>query len=169
MAVELLPVSGADMEEMTGIFNHYVVHSLATYTESPVSPERFEALMSFTPGYPSLVARDSDGVMAGFGLLRPYSLIQAFVSTAELTCFLKKGYTGRGIGTAILQALESGAVAMGIRSIVATVSSLNEESYRFHLARGFIEQGRLVEIGMRSGCPFDVVLLQKMPGYKQMR
>jgi phosphinothricin acetyltransferase len=162
--IELLPVSGDDMEEMAGIFNHYVVHSMVTYTETPVSVERFEALMSFSPGYPAFVARDSDGTLAGFGLLRPYSPIPAFGSTAELTCFLRVGYTGRGIGTAILQALESGAVAMGVRSIVATVSSLNEESYRFHLARGFIEQGRLVEIGMRNGRPFDIVLLQKMPG-----
>jgi phosphinothricin acetyltransferase len=166
MAVELMTVSGADMEEMTGIFNYYVENSFATYTESPVSPERFEALMSFSAGYPSLVARDSEGEMAGFGLLRPYSPIPAFGRTAELTLFLRRVYTGRGIGTMMLQALEAEAGKINIYSIIATVSSLNEESYRFHLARGFIEQGRLVEIGIRNGCSFDIVLLQKMLGYK---
>lgn len=162
MAIELLPVSGEDMAEMAGIFNHYVEHSYATYTETPVSTERFEALMSFSSGYPSFVARDSDGSLAGFGLLRPYSPIPAFDRAAELTCFLAKGYTGQGIGTAILQALESGAVELGIESIVATVSSLNEGSIRFHRARGFVEQGRLVGIGSRNGRKFDVVYLQKM-------
>lgn len=162
MAVELLPVSADDIEEMVGIFNYYVEHSLATYTETPVSIERFEGLMNFTPGYPALVARDADGAMAGFGLLRPYSPIPAFDHAAELTCFLAKGYTGRGIGSMILQALQSGAAEIGIESIVATVSSLNEGSLRFHLARGFTEQGRLAGIGSRNGRRFDVVYLQKI-------
>ncbi|WP_170181124.1 GNAT family N-acetyltransferase [Chlorobaculum thiosulfatiphilum] len=162
MEVELLPLSLDDMEEMAGIFNHYVEHSFATYTETPVSMARFEGLMNFTPGYPAFVARDSGGSLAGFGLLRPYSPIPAFDRAAELTCFLAKGYTGRGIGSMILQALESGAVELGIKSIVATVSSLNEGSLRFHRARGFVEQGRLVGIGSRNGRRFDVVYLQKM-------
>ena len=161
MPVELLPVLGNDMAEMAGIFNYYVEHSFATYTDTPVSPERFEALMSFGAGYPSFVARDADGSLAGFGLLRPYSPIPAFDRAAELTCFLAKDYTGQGIGTMILEALESGAAELGIESIVATVSSLNEGSLCFHLARGFVEQGRLVGIGLRGGLSFDVVYLQK--------
>jgi L-amino acid N-acyltransferase len=162
MEVELLPVSVDDMAEMAGIFNHYVEHSFATYTETPVSVERFEALMSFSAGYPAFVARDADGSLAGFGLLRPYSPIPAFARVAELTCFLAKGYTGRGIGTAILESLESGAAELGIETIIATVSSLNAASLGFHLARGFVEQGRLIGIGERNGQRFDVVYLQKM-------
>jgi L-amino acid N-acyltransferase YncA len=162
MGVVLLPVSGEDMAEMAGIFNYYVEHSFATYTDAPVSPERFEALMSFSACYPAFVARDGDGTLAGFGLLRPYSPIPAFDRAAELTCFLAKGYTGQGIGTMILEALEVGAAELGIESIVATVSSLNEGSLRFHLARGFVERGRLVGIGSRNGQRFDVVYLQKM-------
>lgn len=164
MRVELLPVFPDDIEEMAGIFNYYVEHSFATYTETPVSMERFEGLMNFTPGYPAFVARDSGGLLAGFGLLRPYSPIPAFDRAAELTCFLASGYTGRGIGTAILEALQSGAAELGIETIVATVSSLNEGSRRFHLAHGFVERGRLVGIGSRNGRKFDVVYLQKMVG-----
>ena len=162
MGVELLPLSGEDIAEMAGIFNYYVEHSFATYTDAPVSVERFEALMSFGAGYPAFVARDGDGTLAGFGLLRPYSPIPAFDRAAELTCFLASGYTDQGIGTMILEALESGVAELGIESIVATVSSLNVGSLRFHLARGFVEQGRLVGIGSRGRRRFDVVYLQKM-------
>jgi phosphinothricin acetyltransferase len=162
MEVALLPVSVDDMEEMAEIFNYYVEHSFATYTEMPVSVERFEALMSFSAGYPAFVARDADGSLAGFGLLRPYSPIPAFARAAELTCFLAEGYTGRGIGTMILQALESGAAELGIETIIATVSSLNEASLVFHIARGFAERGRLIGIGERNGRRFDVVYFQKM-------
>ncbi|HHE08103.1 MAG TPA: N-acetyltransferase, partial [Chlorobaculum parvum] len=89
MQVELLPVCADDLDEMVSIFNDYVEYSLATGTETPVQVERFEELMCFSPDYPAFVARDEEGSMAGFGLLRSYSSIPAFERTAELTCFLK--------------------------------------------------------------------------------
>jgi phosphinothricin acetyltransferase len=162
MSIELLPMAVEDRKEMTGIFNYYVEHTFATYTESPVSVEMFDSLMCFNQGYPALTARDSDGTMAGFGMLRPYSPIPAFSRTSELSCFLDPGYKGMGIGTMILEALEDGARQMGITSILATVSSLNEESLRFHFAWGFARQGVLDGIGWKKGRSFDVVLLQKM-------
>lgn len=161
MRVELQPVCPADMEEMAGIFNHYVEHSVATWTETPVSVEMFESLMCFGYGYPALTARDSSGRLAGFALLRPYSHISSFIHTAELTCFLAVGFTGKGIGTSILQALEAEAVKMDIDTIIALVSSGNEASLRFHRSRGFVEVGRLSGIGVRNGTRFDVIYLQK--------
>lgn len=161
MPVDLVPVSPGDMEEMAAVFNHYVEYSLATYTETPVSVDMFGSLMSFTSGYPAFAARDTDGSLAGFCLLRPYSPIPAFAATAELSCFLNTGYTGRGIGSMMLRALEDEAAASGISTIIATVSSLNTDSLRFHLARGFVERGRFEGIGVRNGLLFDVVLLQK--------
>ncbi len=151
----------ADYEEMAGIFNYYVEHTFATYTETQVTPDRFEGLMSFCQGYPALTARTGQEAMAGFGLLRPYSPIQAFDRTAELTCFIHPDYTGKGVGTAILAELESGACGMGISSILATISSLNEGSIAFHRACGFSECGRLPNVGLKRSVPFDIVLMQK--------
>jgi phosphinothricin acetyltransferase len=162
MSIDLQPMAVADLDEMAGIFNYYVEHTFSTYTETPVSVEMFGSLMCFSQGYPALTARNEDGVMAGFAILRPYSPIPAFARTAELTCFLGPGFTGRGIGTMMLEALEEGAREMGITSILATVSSLNEASLRFHLARGFTQQGSLLGIGLKNGRTFDVTLLQKM-------
>lgn len=161
MYVELQTVCQNDMVEMAAIFNYYVEHTLVTWTETRVSVEVFESLMSFSSAYPALTARDAFGTLVGFGLLRPYSPIPAFVHTAELTCFLAEGFTGKGIGTTILSALEAGAAEMGIDSIIALVSSRNEASIQFHLARGFHERGRLAGIGERNGIRFDVVFLQK--------
>ncbi|HWR01688.1 MAG TPA: GNAT family N-acetyltransferase [Chlorobaculum sp.] len=162
MDIELRDAAPGDHEEMRDIFNYYVENTSATYTETPVGPEMFDSLMCFNQDYPALIVRDDDGSMAGFGVLRPYSRIPAFDGTAELSIFLRAGYTGMGIGTMILDVLEDRAREMEIRSILATVSSLNEESVRFHIARGFSMQGRLEGIGRRRGRTFDVVLLLKM-------
>lgn len=161
MQVVLCPYASGDREEMTDIFNHYVEHSFATYTETPVAPERFDAVMSIHDGWPAITARTDSGLMAGFGLLRPYSMIPAFGRTAELSCFIRPGFTGHGIGTAILGELESAAGKMGVESILATVSSLNDRSIGFHRACGFVECGRFDGIGRKRGVVFDVVLLQK--------
>ncbi|NTU91683.1 MAG: N-acetyltransferase [Chlorobiaceae bacterium] len=161
MPVRILPSVPEDREEMARIFNHYVEHSFATYTETPVPADRFDAVMSFHDGWPAFTAWTDDGVMAGFGLLRPYSFIPAFEHVAELSCFIRQGMTGMGIGTAILAELESAARQMGVASILATVSSLNDRSILFHRSCGFCESGRLTGVGRKRGVVFDVVLLQK--------
>lgn len=158
----LRPAIPEEREEMAGIFNHYVEHSFSTYTETPLSLEGFKQAMAFRDGWPCVTARAEEGVMAGFGLLRPYSFIPAFAATAELSCFIRPGYTGRGIGRAIVAGLESGAASIGLRSIISTVCSLNGQSIRFHHTCGFEERGRLVGIGTKFGKVFDVLLLQKI-------
>lgn len=160
--IVVAPAVSEDREEMAGIFNHYVEHGFATYTETPLSVEGFEQAMAFQDGWPAVAARTEDGVMAGFGLLRPYSAIPAFSSAAELSCFIRPGYTGQGTGRAILGELEAAAGSIGLRSIIATACSLNDRSIRFHRACGFDERGRLAGIGTKRGRVFDVVLLQKI-------
>jgi len=51
---------------------------------------------------------------------------------------------------------------MGISSILASISSRNEESIAFHRSLGFRECGRLEAIGRKWGKVFDVVWMQRM-------
>jgi L-amino acid N-acyltransferase len=161
MRFDLQPSASGDREAMADIFNYYVEHSFATYTENLVTPEKVGGLMALSEGWPALTARDEEGYIVGFGLLRPYSPLPAFSRTAEISYFIRPGYTGKGIGSAILAELEEGARGMGIESILATVCSLNEESIGFHLACGFLECGCLPAIGRKHGVTFDQVLLLK--------
>lgn len=64
MQVELLTVCVDNLEETATMFNDYVEYTLATWTETPVSVERFEKQMRFTLGYPALAAYDDEGVLA---------------------------------------------------------------------------------------------------------
>ena len=43
----------------------------------------------------------------------------------------------------------SSAKKMGLHTVLANVSSLNEESIRFHLRNGFTECGRFKEAGKK--------------------
>jgi phosphinothricin acetyltransferase len=158
----LEPITLADREEIIDIFNFYTENSFAAYTETPLPYEMFDTFIQISWGYPSVTARNEADSVIGFGMLRPYSQLPAFSRTAELTCFIRPGWTGRGIGRGVLEHLEAKGREMGIATIIASISSLNEGSIRFHLQNGFRECGRFVEVGVKKGMMFDVVYCQKM-------
>jgi phosphinothricin acetyltransferase len=94
-------------------------------------------------------------------MLRPYSPFSTFFQTAEITYFLKPGFTGKGIGRAILEHLIIKGKEKGVSSVLASISSLNEASINFHLKNGFLECGRFRGIGRKKGKTFDVVYFQR--------
>jgi len=162
MVITLSPITVDDRAAVMEIFNYYIENSFAAYPEQRLPDEFFDALFIMSNGYPTVAARTEDGVVTGFGLLRPYNPLPAFFKTAEITYFLKPGFTGQGIGKAMLDYLLDTGKASGISTVLANVSSLNEESIRFHLRHGFSECGRFSEAGEKKGQVFDVVYFQKL-------
>lgn len=162
MSTVFAPMTADDRIEVIDIFNHYIENSYAAYPERKLPYEAFGALLNMCQGYPSATARTDSGEVVGFGMLRPYSPISSFSGTAEITYFIKPGHTGRGIGVEILDHLIEGARARGITTLLASISSLNDGSIRFHARNGFVECGRLAGIGCKNGKTFAVVYYQRM-------
>ncbi len=162
MQTVLRPLTTDDRPAVIDIFNHYVENSFAAYPQNPVPYDFFDVLLNLCKGYPSAVAVSENGEIVGFGMLRPYNAIPTFSRTAEITYFLKPGFTGRGIGKAVLDYLVAGGKERGLTSILASISSMNEGSLRFHLRNGFSECGRLKSVGVKKGTEFDVVYCQKI-------
>ena len=143
------------------IFNYYITNSLSAYPENPVTDEFFHFFIDSSEGYPAYSIYDESRLI-GFGLLRKYNFMSSFSKVAEITYFIDPKYTRQGIGELLLKRLTSEGKLMGLRSILASVSSKNEGSIRFHEKHGFIERGRFVGVGNKNGVEFDVVWLQKM-------
>ena len=162
MDLTIAPVSKEDGNKIIDIFNHYVQNSFAAFPEDPVPYEFFNFFVNMSAGYPFLVARDGEGNVVGFALLRPHSPMPVFFRTAEITCFIAPQHTGKGMGKAMQERLLHEAKEMGISSILAGISSLNSASLAFHKKRGFQECGRFQKIGRKWGQDFDVVWMQKM-------
>jgi len=152
----------ADGQAMLSIFNHYIAHGFAAYLEEPASVELMNTLLEQAAGLAAIGARDAEGALIGFSMLRPYIPHVAFSRTAQVTTFIAPGHTGRGLGTAMLEKLEGEARTLGLESILAHVSSRNPGSLAFHHKHGFVECGRFREIGLKRGKVFDIVWFQKM-------
>ncbi len=58
--------------------------------------------------------------------------------------------------------LIEGARKLGVDNLVASISSLNEESLGFHRKCGFVECGRFRNVGRKHGRTFDVIWMQRV-------
>jgi len=162
MEVFFTPLSPEHRVPVMDIFNDYVENSFAAFPETRLPYEFFNTLLHLSQGYPSAAASDATGQIIGFGMLRPYSPFPVFSKTAELTCFLKNGFTRQGIGKTLLDHLLTKGAEKGIAHALAAISSLNQASINFHLKNGFTECGRFKSVGCKKGLSFDVVYCQRM-------
>jgi L-amino acid N-acyltransferase YncA len=150
-------------KEVMDIYNYYVTQSFAAYPEASVPYEFFNRFLEMTKGYPAFVIRDDDRhKVVGFCFLRAYHPFPVFRETAEVTYFLEKDEVGKGIGSAALKKLEEEAKTIGVKTLLADISSENMQSIIFHKKKGFKECGRFHRVGQKKGKYFDVVWMQKM-------
>lgn len=143
------------------IFNHFIRHSFAAYPEEPVDYPFFDNFLAISRGYPALVIKTGEQKVVGFGFMRPHHLADSLKRAAEVTYFILPENTRKGLGTAMLDLFVGEAEQRGIDSLLASISSRNEESIRFHLKNGFQECGRFIKVGRKFGEDFDVVWMQR--------
>ncbi len=161
MTYELADLSENDRSEVVAVFNHFVQHSFAAYPEEPVGEDFFDRILELSRGYPAVTVKTETGVVAGFGFLRAFHPTGTFRRTAEIAYFLLPEHTGRGIGQRMLSFFITRAREIGIDNLLASVSSLNEQSLRFHEKAGFERCGTFRSVGRKKGRDFDVVWFQK--------
>ena len=157
----LVALTRGDLGAVLGIFNSHVASGFGAYPEEPLSEEAMTALLREAEDYAAVAAKGPDGVLLGFGFLRPYSPHSTFSLTAQATYFIDAAFVRKGIGTAILNHLEAEARKQGITKLLAHISSRNHDSIAFHVKHGFVECGRFPKIGRKWGVPFDVVWMIK--------
>jgi len=142
------------------IFNYYIENSFSAYPEKRLPNETFSNFLEISHYYPAYTVKSDDKVV-GFCLLRPYNRFPVFIETAEVSYFIDKDYIGKGIGSKMLIHLEEAAMRMGVKKLLADISSRNEESIKFHLKHGFTQCGRFHNVGKKLGKHFDVVWMEK--------
>jgi phosphinothricin acetyltransferase len=114
-----------------------------------------------TSGYPFYVIETPEKQVVGFGLIHRYHPAKTFNRVAELSYFISPSHTRKGLGTKLLSLLIDKAAGMGIDTLLASISSLNQLSVDFHKKNGFVECGRFICVGRKFGHDFDMIWMQK--------
>ncbi len=144
------------------IYNHYIENSYAAYPEKKMPYEFFDTFLEKTKGYPAFTIKNgSTNKIVGFCYLKAHHPFSVFKETTEITYFIEPSEVGKGIGKKALQLLAEKGKNMGIKQILASISSLNEQSLTFHLKNGFKECGRFDRIIKKNGIYFDIIWMQK--------
>jgi phosphinothricin acetyltransferase len=161
MDFRIRKLSEGDRIAVVNIFNHFIAHSDAAYPEKKVDYGFFEYLKDTTRGDSFYVIESPEGPVIGFGLLKKYHDGSIFNRAAELAYFIMPAYGHRGLGSRLLTTLLADAVKMGVETVLASISSLNTASLKFHRKNGFSECGRFKSVGRKNGRDFDVIWMQR--------
>ena len=98
--------------------------------------------------------------VAGWGTYGPFRPPSGYRHTVEQSIYVADGRRRAGIGTALGTELIARARAGGVHTIVAGCEGANTASIRLHERLGFVETGRLTEVGTKFGRWLDLVFLQ---------
>ncbi len=148
------------MADVTGVWNAVIRDTLINFTTEEKTEAGIAADIA-ARGKLYLVA-ELDGVFAGFATCAPFRSGTGYALTHEHSIMLAKAGQGRGVGRALMAALEANARAAGVHVLVAVVSSANPGGVAFHERLGYVHVGTFPEVGRKWGQWLDAVFLQKI-------
>lgn len=150
-------VTPADSLIITEIYNHYVVHSTATFDLAPVSETEIRTqIAQIAPHFPFLVYETEEGV-AGYCYAHSWKSKAAYYRTWEITIYLHPRHTGKGVGKALLTALIEQCRQQGCKVLIADITAENETSCRFHESFGFRKVSHFKQVGQKFDRWLDVI------------
>lgn len=161
-ALRIRPAHVDDAPALLEIYNHYVLHSTCTYQETPDAlHERREWIAGRDALHPATVALLDDRIV-GFGALNVFRGRSAYRRTCENSVYVAHDQQRLGIGSAVLADLLARAEALGYHTVIAGIDAVQSGSVALHRKHGFVEVGRMREVGFKFGRYLDVLFMQRM-------
>ena len=166
-SVQVRPANEGDLEAIDRIYNHAILTTTATWDEEPWPMERrrawWEEHRAPGPEQPVLAAQ-SRGVVVGFAYLTLMSQKSGWRFTRENTIYIDEGWRRKGIGALLLGALLAEAHRLGVRLVVASITSDNDASIALHGRFGFEVVGTLRDAGWKFGRRHSTTYMQRLIG-----
>ena len=148
----------ADARPLMEIQNPVIRDTAATFNSVERTEVDFQNAFRDLPCF--LVAEDN-GKILGFVSYIQFRRGIGYARTVEHTIVLAEDARGRGVGRALMAAVEDHARAAGMGSIWAGVSGENADGVAFHARLGYEEVARLPKVGFKFGRWMDLVLMRK--------
>ena len=158
MSIRLATI--ADAEAILEIYNHEVVHTVATFDLVARSLGEQRQWLTARSGAFAAIVAISDNVVVGFGSLSPYKERPAYRTSVEDSVYVHTGHQGRGIGKLLVTELLNVARVSGFHAVFARITASSTASRGLHSSCGFHLVGVEQEVGRKFNRWLDVALMQ---------
>ena len=156
------PATAADAAAIAAIWNPVIRDTEITFNAVEKSARDIAQMIADKAalGHGFLLAEDA-GNIAGFATYGQFRAGIGYRHTMEHTVVLAPHAHGKGIGRAMMRAVEDHARDAGAHTMFAGVSSGNPAGVAFHAALGYQHVATLTEVGRKFDRWFDLHLMQK--------
>jgi phosphinothricin acetyltransferase len=150
-------ITQADWPEIKAIFEDGIKTGDATLETSAPSWEFWnEVHLDF-----GRILTEENGLIIGWAALIPVSRRKAYEGAVEESVYIREGFRGKGIGSALMKELIRICEEKGVWTIQAVILRENEGSVRFHEQLGFRIVGYREKIGKQGSVWRDTVLMER--------
>ena len=140
-----------DVVSILAIYAPYVTDSAITFEYDVPSEEEFrQRIRTISAEYPYFVC-ESDGQIIGYAYAHRHMERAAYQWNAEISIYIRQGFTGKGLGKTICQALIDLLRLQGIRNVFSCVTIPNERSAHLHHSMEFSTEGIFQNAGYKCG------------------
>jgi phosphinothricin acetyltransferase len=157
------PAAAADARALAALLNHWIEHTAVTFNPVPKTEEDILVMIATkaAAGHAFLVAVE-DGQLLGQASYGQFRGGLGYRTCMEHSISLLPGAHGKGLGRALLTAVEDHARDQGAHQMIAGVSGENAEGRAFHDRMGYRHIATVPEAGFKFGRFMDLVLMQKI-------
>jgi phosphinothricin acetyltransferase len=152
-----------DAEAIAAIYNQGIEDRVATLeTQTRTAEERAGWLAAKGLRHPVLIATNQEDTVVGWGSLNQYNPRPAYDHVVDFSIYVGRDQRGRGIGDALLGALEERARALGYHKMVLAAFPTNAPGMRLYQRHGFVTVGIYREQGRLDDRWVDVIAMEKI-------
>ena len=153
--------TAADATAICAIYNQAVRETTAIWNDVEVDAANRVAWLAERQGagFPVLSA-ERDGAVVGYATYGPFRPHDGYRFSVENSVYVAETARGGGIGRALMAALIERARKAGLHAMVAGIEAENAGSIRLHATLGFVEAGRLPQVGTKFGRWLDLLFMQ---------
>jgi L-amino acid N-acyltransferase YncA len=167
MSITLRPATSDDCARIAEIYAPAVTHGSSSFElVPPDADEMARRMRALTDGGFPYFAAMRDGAVVGYAYAGLYRTRPAYRFTVENSVYVAPEAQRMGIGRVLLDALIETCTARGYRQMLAVIGDSVSQpgSVGLHRACGFVEVGRLPDVGFKFGRWCDTLLMQRALG-----
>ena len=161
------PATSDDCARIAEIYAPAVTHGTTSFeVTAPDADEMSRRLRTITDGGFPYLAAERDSAVIGYAYVTAYRTRPAYRYTVENSVYVAPEAQRGGVGRALLDALIEECTARGFRQIIAVIGDSPNQpgSIGLHQACGFVEVGRLPDVGLKFGGWRDTLIMQRALG-----